>query len=82
MYTASKLKRYNEISSLNNDIQKTDDSVAEFQFVLVIKGHKLEWLLPLQDEFKRKLINHTKIWNSEVIVINEIIAEKMKLINQ
>ena len=82
MYMASKLKRYNEIKSLNNDIQKTDDSIAEYQFVLVINGHQLDWLVPLQAEFERKLVNHKKIWKSKVIVINEVLAEKMKLINQ
>lgn len=53
---------------------------AKFVFILIIRGHKKEWLLPLQEELNQKLRHHKAIWRSNVIVMNDEIARKNQLI--
>ena len=59
--------------------QITHDSV-KVKLLLVINGHKDEWLAPLNEALQKKLKCFSKIWPLEVITINEKIAERYKLI--
>lgn len=52
----------------------------KFYFVLIINGHEAPWLLPLQDEFNRKMGYLKKIWDGEVLVMNEESAREYRLI--
>lgn len=78
LYIASKVGRYTELGGMIKDVK---DSELKYRFVLVINGHKDEWLLPITEELNSKLKYHKKIWKSEVVAINEKTAEKFKLIN-
>ncbi|MGL4800117.1 MAG: hypothetical protein ACRCWY_12090 [Cellulosilyticaceae bacterium] len=51
-----------------------------YRFILIIKGHHIEWLLPLQEALHRKLHYHITIWKSDVILMNEEVAKERKLI--
>ncbi|AQS05036.1 hypothetical protein [Clostridium beijerinckii] len=72
-----KNNHYNEISSKFLDL---DNSILNFKFILVIKNHKEEWLVPILNALKRNLAYHNTIWKSDVIVVNEEIAKKYNLI--
>lgn len=61
-------------------MKKVTYSKADFVFVLVIRGHKPDWLLPLQEELNRKMRYHKSIWKSSVIVMNDTIAKEYHLI--
>ncbi|EOS81385.1 hypothetical protein C817_00773 [Dorea sp. 5-2] len=55
----------------------------EIIFILVIKEQKKEWLGNVKDPMEmavRSVIRTNKIWKCKVIVINEEIAKKRKLI--
>jgi hypothetical protein len=56
------------------------DSV-QIKLLLVINGHKEEWLAPLNEALTSKLRNPMKIWSFKVIVINEKMAQSYNLIN-
>ncbi len=70
-------KDYREISS---NFFELDNSQIKFRFILVIKGHEIEWLLPISDALKKKLSYQNTIWKSEVIVMNDKIANKYNLV--
>lgn len=53
---------------------------ARIILVLIIKDHKQEWLVPVNDALKRKFNAGIKTWPLDVIVINEQIAQKYKLV--
>lgn len=53
----------------------------KIRFCLVIKNQKTEYLPPVREALVKKLRRKLKIWNAEVIVLNEDIARKRKLIS-
>ena len=58
-------------------------SCARFKFILVIKGHKTEWLPPLKDALARSLKTTIKTWGiiePAVAVMNDCIAQDTTLI--
>lgn len=69
------------------DLFKTLDlSIASVRFVLVVKGHREEWLPPLQEALSKALNStiKTNIWNFlplTVAVINDDLALKYGLIS-
>ena len=63
--------------------QALDLQNASFRFVLVINGHKEDWLPPLQDALKKALRPVVKTWGlppSSVVVLNHDLAQKYDLI--
>jgi|BioPla2DNA2_1021312.scaffolds.fasta_scaffold10131_2 hypothetical protein len=81
MYLSAILKRnhYDEIPSALIDINKEK---AAFKYILIIKGHKIEWLQPLKDAIYKKLLHQNKIWKNSVILMNEEIAKQYKLVKE
>ena len=81
---ALRLKRHpNADSELPKQFQKLDLSEVDVRFVLVIKGHKNEWLGPLQEAIERTLRSTTKTWglgSNPVAVMNERLAKKHQLL--
>jgi len=65
------LKRSNDP---NDDMPKyfksADYSTIIINMVLVINGHKMEWLAPIADALREKLKRHIKVWKLGMIVIN------------
>ena len=62
--------------------KKLNLETANFHFILVIRGHKSEWLDPLKSELAHLLIPTKKLWNLKepvITVINEDIARKRGL---
>lgn len=80
MLNAYFLGRYDDGGQMGSDIKSITCANASFIFVLVIRGHKDTWLLPLQEELNRKLRYHASIWKSRVIVMNDTIAREYNLV--
>lgn len=51
-----------------------------FIFILVINGHRKEWLPPIKAAIARQMMAEIKIWKHEVIVINDEQARERGLI--
>lgn len=72
---------YSELSEL---FKTLDLSTVDFQLVLVIKGHKEEWLPPLQDALTKTLHSTVKTWALSALsvnVMNDDIARSFGLIS-
>lgn len=69
-----------EREEINDRFKNLDNSKIKFKFILVIKGHKVEWLMPLSDALKKNLAYHNTIWNSQVVVLNDEMAKDYRLI--
>ncbi len=82
---AARLKRHvaaeNELSP---DFKSMDLATAEFRLVLVINGHKREWLPELQNALSKALHTVVRTWalgSMAVVVLNEEGARKHGLIS-
>ena len=68
---------------LPESFRHLDLSRAEVRFILVINGHKEEWLPPIQDQLNKTLYGIIKTWaisGVPVAVLNEDLAKKHGLI--
>lgn len=80
LYYSAILRRCKECEELNQSFMNLDNSQINFKFILVINGHRTEWLMPLSDALKESLAYHNTIWKSQVVVLNDELAKKYKLI--
>lgn len=55
---------------------------VHIKFVLIIHGHKKEWLSPLREALMKNMGIHLKIWKSTVVVLNDEMAKRRKLISE
>ncbi len=79
MYLSAILKR-NCFDELPKSLIHIESNKAVFKFILIIKGHKIEWLQPLKDAIYKNLLYHNKIWNCHVVLMNEELAKGYKLV--
>lgn len=79
MYLSAIMKRniYEEIPSKFFNIDK---SIANFKFILIIKNHEIEWLSPIKDAINKKLLDHTQIWKSNIVLLNETLAKEYNIV--
>ncbi|SFB08031.1 hypothetical protein [Clostridium frigidicarnis] len=82
LYYSAVLNRNNDYGEIHDNFFQLDNSKVKFRFILVIKGHRIEWLMPLSDALKEKLSYHNTIWKSDVIVMNDKIAAEYNLVKQ
>lgn len=54
---------------------------AHYSFVLVIYGHKIEWLPPLMDALRSRLRHTLKLWNIPDVAV-KVMNERMALDNK
>lgn len=80
MLCAWYLGRIDDGGQVGTELKMATYADAGFIFVLVIRGHRAEWLLPLQEELNQKMRSHNSIWKSRVIVMNDSIAREYYLI--
>lgn len=80
LYYSSILKRNKGYYEMSDQFLKLDNSVVKFIFILVIKEHKKEWLMPINEAIKKRMIKHSSIWKSTIAVLNEEGAKKRGLI--
>jgi len=84
LYVTTCLKRHSTWQELPTPFQEIDLERIDFCLILVIKGHKKDWLPPLQDELKKVLDSTVKTWKlspTSVAVINHEVAQEQKLIS-
>jgi hypothetical protein len=86
LFIAIYLKRHEDgsESELPHHFQQLELSRVKFVLILVINGHKVEWLPPLQDALQRALKPTVKIWSlslTSVIILNVEGARDHGLIN-
>lgn len=80
LYYSAILKRNENYLEINNNFFQLDNSYLKLKFILVIKNHEIDWLMPISEALKKNLSYHNTIWKSEIVVINEEIAKKHQLI--
>ena len=68
------------IGDAPRDTIDCDPKTESFTFALVINGHAEAWLPPIRAALERRMIAERKIWNHEVIVLNDKQAETRGLI--
>lgn len=56
------------------------NSQVDIKLILVINGHKIDWLSPINNAINQKLRRQIKTWNLEVVVMNEQLAHENQLI--
>ncbi len=82
---AARLNRHNApVNELPTPFQALDLQQTGFRFVLVIKGHKEEWLPPLQEALSLALKPVVKTWAlppTAVAVMNHTLAEQCGLVS-
>lgn len=84
LYISIVLKRHETWQELPVVLQELDLSTIDFQFILVINGHKDEWLPPLKDALEKSLRSIIRIWKLSyipVLVLNEKMAQEKGLIS-
>ncbi len=65
---------------IGENVRRFEAASSGIRFVLVIPGHRLEWLPPLSDALKRRLRKTIRMWNIDVAVINGELAREYRLI--
>lgn len=80
LYYSAIMKRNENYTEIDTSFFELDNTKIKFKFILVIRGHKIEWLMPLSDALKEKLSYHNTIWKSQVVVMNDMLAKQYNLI--
>ncbi len=79
LYLTVMLNR-NSSNNISEELRKMSLEKINFKYILIIKGHKTDWLLPLKEAFDECMISHNKIWKSSVLVFNDELAKQFKFI--
>jgi hypothetical protein len=74
LFCAASLGRYKKYSDAGEGFKTLDFSNVKFKFILVLNGHRIDWLPPLKEALWRGLLYHHKIWKSELVVLNDTLA--------
>lgn len=72
------------IHALPEPFQRVDPAVIDIQLVLIIKGHRRDWLSPLNEKLTRALKPAIRIWSLQptaVTVLNDDQARKYGVIS-
>lgn len=81
LYFAVLIGRLNDNNKeIPDNFRNADYAAANIKLLLVINGHKKEWLPPINEALKRKLNAQIKIWRLKVITINHEIAKEYGLL--
>ncbi|WP_017325525.1 hypothetical protein [Synechococcus sp. PCC 7336] len=85
LFMAVYLKRHSSTCcELPQSFQNLAIDKADFRLTLIIKGHKEDWLQPLQDALRKALYPMVRTWDmspNSVLVLNDTIARRYKLIS-
>lgn len=82
LFYAGILGRHEKNNDIPEYIRKIDNQRISIKFILIIKGHEMDWLPPIHEALTKKMIPISAIWNSDVAVINDAMAVKYKLISK
>lgn len=73
-------RHVNNKDDISNCFKEITHDSVKIILLLVINGHKEEWLIPITEALQKKLKSISKIWPLEIYAINEKIALKYHLI--
>ena len=83
VYLASILHCYHDISEIGDSLQIVNDfRDYKLKFVFVVRNAKVEWLAGPREILKKQLQDLLKIWDINVIVLNQELARKCNLIQE
>ena len=82
IYTAALLNRYSDCSEIGLNLQVSDLANKKITFVLVVTNPaaQIEWLAPIKAVLEDRLRRWMKIWSIDVVVFNQELAKRYKLI--
>ncbi|MBI9095622.1 MAG: hypothetical protein JEY71_12130 [Sphaerochaeta sp.] len=84
LFFAAILKRHGAREGfLVASMHSIDLSRCKVRCILVIHGHAVEWLPPIQDALRKSLLSMNKTWNfgpNAVVVLNEALAADYPLL--
>ena len=81
LFFAIILKRLKDgCNEVPNIFKIADYSVAKIKMILVISGHKIEWLPPLSEALRKKFKRIRETWGIEIIPINHEQAQQYGLV--
>ena len=81
LYLSALLGRH-QPHMITGRVAEQDHSKERYKFILVINGHREDWFLPLKEALDRRILFHRKIWKSDVILMNEAMAQDYKLVRE
>jgi len=82
LYYSAILNRQDAASDIPARFKSVDNSTVSIRFLLVIKGHDISWLPPIQDALYRRMAAHITIWNSKIAVLNDKQAMDYHLVTE
>ena len=82
IYTAAILKRYGNTSEIGENLSFVDLKDRKLTFALVVTNPaaQIEWLAPIKAEIEERLRRWMKIWDIDVVVLNQDLAKRWGLI--
>ena len=80
LYYTGVLGRHGSANDLPDAMKEINHQHVSIKFILVVKNHQDEWLMPIKDALEKKMRSISSIWGSQLAVINEKTAQKYKLI--
>ena len=82
IYTAAILKRYSDASEVGENLALADLKDVKLTFALVITNPaaQIEWLAPMKAELEERLRRWMKIWDIDVVVLNQDLEKRWGLI--
>ena len=82
VYTAALLKRYPDTSEIGVSLQRPDLAGIKIVFALVITNPAAEtdWLSPIKSVLEDRLRRWMKIWDIDIIVLNQALAKRFGII--
>jgi len=66
--------------SMGDQILHLDMASTQVRFMLVIKNHKKEWLIHINETLNRNMRKTLKMWNIDIRVLNEDGAKELGLV--
>ena len=81
IYHTLKYNRYHIDQDIGEHLKQQEWDKVQIKFVLVIRGHKKEWLAPLREALMKNMSAYLKIWKSTVVVLNDEMAKRYHLIS-
>ncbi len=82
LYYSTIVGRQEKFIELSDKFLQLDNRKITIKFLLIIKGHKIEWLPAIHEELERKLYCHNKIWKIDIAVLNDELAIRHKLVGK
>ena len=81
MYASHILRRTDRYEEMPEKLRNIDWLQYRLIFILVINGHKAEWLSPITSALQQRLLAQTSIWDCDISVINDEMAREYNMIS-